>query len=71
MKLIPSYVIFIAADMIIGNKNTKSNKPMITVKATSINVGTPDGIKAAKVPPKIIAALITTTPILAQACKIL
>ena len=53
--------------MLIGSKNTNSNNPISTHNATSIKVGTPDGIKAANVPPRMIAAEITTVPIMSQA----
>ena len=53
--------------MTIGKMITKMIRPTITVIATSISVGMPDGIKAANVPLKMIAALITTVPMIAQA----
>ena len=49
---------------------TRIIKPIITANATSIKVGMPDGIKAAKVPPRIIAAETTTVPIIPQALSI-
>ena len=53
--------------MVLGTTNgimiTKIIRPIITVMATSINVGIPDGISDAKVPLRIIAAEITTVPI--------
>ena len=46
-----------------GMTITRIISPQITVIATSIRVGIPDGIKAAKVPLRIMAAEITTVPI--------
>lgn len=51
-------------------KLSKTN-PMMTEIATSISVTTPEGISAAKVPPNITAAEITTPPILREASVIL
>ena len=42
---------------------TRIIRPQITVIATSISVGIPDGINAAKVPLRMMAAEITTVPI--------
>ena len=71
LRSIPSYVNLVAADIVIGRMKTKMSKPISTAKATSIKVGIPHGIKAAKVPPKIIAAETTTVPMMAHAFKIL
>lgn len=52
------------ADMMIGKVIARMMRPTITVVATWINVKTFDGINAAKVPPKMIAAEMTTVPII-------
>lgn len=44
---------------------------MMTVMAISINEMTPDGISAANVPPKIMAAEMTTLPIWRAASTII